>query len=308
MTESNATYVDKATGTRQRLNDLSGKDWLIHSKSTVINVDDRRPLSRVGCGLRNGSLMSLAPRRDDLKKDHPATFSEKDVARLIRFFTRTGGIVLDPFMGSGSTAVACVEENRNCIGFELYKEWYEQSLKRIDAALSLSESTDRSHPNLKHPDIRNCDALTGLEGLNSQSVDFVITSPPYWGILEKKDHKVKKERVNRGLPTNYGKHPQDLASIPDYYVFLDVLSEHFAEYYRVLKQKSYAAVIVSDFRHAEQYHLFHADVASHMESAGFMIQGLMVLIQDNKKLYPYGYPTTFVPNIANQYIVVGRRL
>lgn len=300
------TTADNANRKSRRLNDLSGKDWLIHSKSTILEATNRCLLSSIGCALRYGALLSLAPKRDDLKKGHPATFSEKDAAKLIRFFTRTGGIVLDPFMGSGSTAIACIEEGRQCIGFELYKKWYDQSLLRIGAAI---ERCNLPHlPKPRYPNVLNCDALAGLDKIESESIDFIITSPPYWGILEKKDHKAKNERVRNGLATDYGQHSQDLSNIPDYYDFLDAIGEHFAEYYRVLTKKSYAAVIVSDFRHGQQYYLFHADVASKMEAAGFTIQGLMVLIQDNKKLYPYGYPTTFVPNISNQYIVVGRRL
>lgn len=296
----------RVKGEKERLNDLSAKEWLKHSKSVILDVVDRSPLSRISCALGSGSLISLAPRRDAIKKDHPATFSEKDVARLVRFFSKSGDTVLDPFMGSGSTALACMEEGRHCIGFELYQKWYELARQRVDDAL-LNCPVSRL-PQLGSPDLRLCDAWQGLVSLESESIDFLVTSPPYWGILEKKDHKAKKERVENGLSTDYGDDPLDLANIQEYHEFLNVLGAHFKEYHRILKAKSYAAVIVSDFRHGDRYCLFHADVAARMEEAGFTIQGLMVLIQDNKRLYPYGYPTTFVPNISNQYIVVGRRL
>lgn len=296
----------RAGDARWRLNDLPAKEWLKNSKSVILDVADRGLLSRVRCALGNGALLSLAPRRDGIKKEHPATFSEKDVGKLIRFFSRAGATVLDPFMGSGSTAIACIEEGRHCIGFELYQKWYDQSCQRIEIALS--DSAFPRQADLASPDIRQCDAWQGLLNLKAESIDFIVTSPPYWGILEKKDHKAQKERLDNGLSTDYGDDPFDLANIPEYHDFLDVLGAHFAEYYRVLKHKSYAAVIVSDFRHRASYCLFHADVASQMEDAGFTIQGLIVLVQDNKKLYPYGYPTTFVPNISNQYIVIGRRL
>jgi len=54
--------------------------------------------------------------------------------------------------------------------------------------------------------------------------------------------------------------------------------------------------------------MFHSDIANSLENAGFTLQGLIILIQDNKKLYPYGYPTTYVPNVSNQFIVLGRKL
>ena len=285
----------------RRLNDLSGKEWLVHSKSTVLNVRDRATLIEVNSAVDRGAMLSQAPPRDALKKQHPATFSEADVARLLRFFTREQALVLDPFIGSGSTAVACIAENRRCIGFELYEHWHQQSEARIDATLSQTYGRAR-------PDVRCCDALTGLRDLEDESVDFVVTSPPYWSILNKQDHKARRERSSFGLPTDYGSHTQDLSSVTSYDEFLSALGEHLDQYHRVLRRTAYVAVIVSDFRHGKRYYMFHADVAARMERAGFTMQGLIVLIQDNKKLYPYGYPTAFVPNISNQYVVVARRL
>ena len=43
-----------------------------------------------------------------------------------------GGVILDPFMGSGTTAIACIKEKRHYIGFELNEEYYRKSLERIE--------------------------------------------------------------------------------------------------------------------------------------------------------------------------------
>lgn len=62
---------------------------------------------------------------------HP---NQKPVSLIIEFIndaTNKGDIVLDPFMGSGTTALACIETNRNFIGFEIEKEYYEMANKRI---------------------------------------------------------------------------------------------------------------------------------------------------------------------------------
>ena len=47
-----------------------------------------------------------------------------------------GDIVLDPFMGSGTTAIACIREKRNFIGFELNKEYYDKACKRIQLEMA----------------------------------------------------------------------------------------------------------------------------------------------------------------------------
>src|SRR5699024_1085879 len=50
---------------------------------------------------------------------------------LIKTYTNEGETVLDNCMGSGTTAIACMNTNRNYIGFELDKEYYDKSLDRI---------------------------------------------------------------------------------------------------------------------------------------------------------------------------------
>lgn len=51
--------------------------------------------------------------------------------QLISASTETGNVVFDPFMGSGTTAIAAIREKRNFIGFELNKEYYDKACKRI---------------------------------------------------------------------------------------------------------------------------------------------------------------------------------
>ena len=50
---------------------------------------------------------------------------------IVNASTKEGDTVLDPFMGSGTTAIACIREKRNFIGFELNKEYYDKACKRI---------------------------------------------------------------------------------------------------------------------------------------------------------------------------------
>ena len=290
-----------ATKQSQRLNDLTGKEWLVHTKTVMLGDCDRTAVKSMGDALEAGVMFSQAPPRDLLKKSHPATFSEKDVGKLIRFFTQSGGLVLDPFMGAGSTAIAAMAAGRRCIGFELYPVWVEVAAQRVhDQALSLDDAI--------MPELRCNEALDGMAGIDSDSVDFIVTSPPYWNVLHKVDHKARQERLQKALAATYGKDTRDLANVADYAVFLRCLRDHFAEYARVLKPRRYAAVVVSDFRHGRRHYLFHAHVAEQMEMAGFIVQSVVNLVQDNKRLYPYGYPTTLVPNISNQYIVIGRKL
>ncbi len=64
-------------------------------------------------------------------KFHPAVFPFELAQDHIISWSNEGDVVLDPFMGSGTTAVACIHNNRNYIGFEMNNEYWNESLKRI---------------------------------------------------------------------------------------------------------------------------------------------------------------------------------
>mgnify|MGYP003448467487 FL=1 len=65
------------------------------------------------------------------KTGHPAVFPEKLAEDNILSWSCEGDLVLDPFMGSGTTAKMAILNNRNYIGFELNKDYYEKSLERV---------------------------------------------------------------------------------------------------------------------------------------------------------------------------------
>ena len=65
------------------------------------------------------------------KTGHPAVFPETLVNNHIISWSNENDVVLDPFMGSGTTAVVCKKNNRKFIGFEISKEYCINALKRI---------------------------------------------------------------------------------------------------------------------------------------------------------------------------------
>jgi DNA modification methylase len=266
---------------RNTLNDLSGKKWIQETKSAWFQkgLGSNHPDTRI-------------------ERQHPAPFSFQDVSRLINFFTKSGGYVLDPFCGVASTLKACACTNRRGLGIELTKKWVELGKERLR-----NETEDGSCQKIIQGDCREV-----LPRLKEEEFDFVITSPPYWGILRKdNDHKTVNERVKKGFDTNYSDDPKDLGNIPTYSDFKIELEKIFTQCYRVLKPKKYVCLVVSDFRHGSDFVPFHADVISCMANSGFQLEGINILVQNAKKLYPYGYPYAFVSNIHHQYILIFRK-
>ena len=62
---------------------------------------------------------------------HPAPFPEELPNRLIKLFSFTNDIVLDPFMGSGTTAIAAIKNSRHFVGYEINKEYINLANNRI---------------------------------------------------------------------------------------------------------------------------------------------------------------------------------
>ena len=67
----------------------------------------------------------------DLPKLHPTQKPLELMRYMVRTYSNPGDLVLDPFMGSGTTAVACVLEKRNFIGFELDEKYFNLANKRL---------------------------------------------------------------------------------------------------------------------------------------------------------------------------------
>lgn len=276
------TKAPKRNGARvNRLNNLTAKEWL----PETVSVWTQR-------GLGKGHAHA------EIERQHPAPFSYQDVSRLIRFFTKPGDRVLDPFVGVGSTLKAAAIEGRKGVGIELNKKYAEL------AKLRLKSELDGVPAPCLDQKVICADARTAIPKLERNSVKLVVTSPPYWNILHKKDHKAKQERVVHGLDTQYSKSSEDLGNIASYDAFVQELADTLALARECLVDGGHMCVVVGDFREKAQYHMFHADIAREMQARRFTLKGLTILYQRHKRVFPYGFPYSFVPNLHHQYIVI----
>ena len=66
------------------------------------------------------------------KRHHPTEKTQDVLEWIIKYYTNEGDTILDPTMGSGSTGVACKTLNRNFIGIELEKEYFDVAYERIN--------------------------------------------------------------------------------------------------------------------------------------------------------------------------------
>ena len=118
------------------------------------------------------------------KTVHPATFPISLARRLIEQFTHQGELVLDPFVGSGTTLLAAQDAKRNAVGFDLLCKYVKFSRERI------------SQQSLSHTSVQLAvqdDARNIPSYLSEDSVSLVVTSPPYSNLLNR-----KRSRTNLG--------------------------------------------------------------------------------------------------------------
>ena len=264
-----------------RFNDLTAKEWI----SETVSVWIQRGLGK-------------DHEHAQIEKQHPAPFSFQDIARLIRFFTKTGDTVLDPFVGVGSTLKAAAVEGRKGIGIELNDKYVKLAQTRLKNELNGNPGICRDQKVIRG------DARTKIPKLAAGSVRLVVTSPPYWNILHKQDHKVRQERLAHGLDTQYSSDAADLGNIETYPEFLEAVADTLALTRTCLVEGGHLCIVVGDFRQKSNYVMLHADIAHEMEARGFTLKGITILYQQKKRVFPYGFPYAYVPNLHHQYIVI----
>ncbi len=268
----------------RRLNDLDAKEWVKATRSWFV------------CDGRAGSMPPGV-------KKHPASFPPEVPERFVRFFTRKGDTVLDPFVGSGGTLVACLQTGRRGIGIDLSEEYCATARERIRQT---SPPLDAGEP---PEQTVICADAASLGELDIGPVDYCLTSPPYWDMLHHSRgnvDSVHKERADRGLDPVYSDDPRDLGNISGYGAYIDALAHVFEQVASALKPKAYATIIVQNLRPPDgEMAPLAWEVALRLRKFLRLVQET-IWCQDNKRLGCWGYPTTFVSNVHHHYCLTFR--
>ncbi|MBU0457612.1 MAG: DNA methyltransferase [Nanoarchaeota archaeon] len=274
--------------TDNRLNELSAQEWLKFTKTWFIHNPPPR-------------------KRNELL--HPAKYPENMVEEFIRFFTVEGDIVFDPFLGTGSTLVACHNAKRNGIGIELQKKYADIARKRLqdlESQLQLSDLGARQQSKQLVIQGNSVDIDYLWQQYSLPEIDFVVTSPPYGPMLQKKG-LVSKEREEKNFDTKYSDDENDLGNAKNYEDFLQKLITIFTKIKTKVKEGGYLVVILQNYMDKGEYKMLAWDFAKEM-SKFFQLRGERVWCQDNKTLYPYGYRYSFVPNVHHHYCLIFKKI
>ena len=246
-----------------------------------------------------GIWSDISKTSEETALKHPAMFPAQLVSRLIESFTRPDQtVILDPFSGIGSTAIAAEALGRLGIGLEISPEYISKARKRPPPNHNLFDQPRETSMGERR--FFEADARDILKHVDPESVDLVVTSPPYWDIL------LQNRTADYKEIRNYGDSDLDLGRISGYQEFLDALGDVFSNILTVLKPRCYCCVIVMDLRKGSNFFPLHADLAVRMQDIGFLFDDL--IIWDRKHEYnnlrPLGHPSVFRINRVHEYILI----
>lgn len=265
----------------RELNALSGKEWAQSSKSIEQYPDTR----------------------SDKQREHGASFPQSLAAAQIEIYTKPGEVVLDPFVGVGTTLDACAATGRRGIGIDINPGFLE----------------------LAKADLGTADDCTVIEGdarrlgdlVEADSIDFIMTSPPYGSLLRDVKgafaYKWQEHSTIGAIPNPrpYSESEEDLGNL-DYGAFLDAIETCLEQSIKVLREGAYAVWVVKDFRALKEgipYVNYHGHFIERAERAGFTLWDVRVWDQTkHRPLVCLGYPSrNFYLNLGHSYLVVLRR-
>ena len=259
---------NKKIDPRNKLNNLTGKEWIQFTKSWFIEDGKSSEITK----------------EIDL---HPASFPPSMIKDFIKFFTKENEWVLDPFLGTGSTLVACDETGRNGVGVELYQKYYETAKKRTDQELILGD----------------CKVVIQKLKKKNRKFQLCITSPPYWNILKKKKDYNQKKRESLGLDLKYGDDLNDFGLIDQYDDFIENLVLLFLSISDLITDNGHIIIVVQNIRESGNVLPVAFDLTQKLGKT-FAFQGEKIWLQNQKTLRPYGYPYAFVPNVHHHYCLI----
>lgn len=225
------------------------------------------------------------------KELHPATFPISLSKKVIELFTHEGELVVDPFVGSGTTLVAAQDLNRNAIGFDLQEKYVKLCEKRLGNNNLFNQAQQL---------VIQDDALHIAQYLAPDTVSLIWTSPPYANLLNrqrKNKSRRGKERQNEqlGKIEQYSQHPRDLGtmSLEDYTVAMGDIFEKLLVF---LKPKAHCVINVPDMWWENQRITIHVSLIEELRRRGYELRNTIIWDRTNivNRIGIFGWPSNYI--------------
>ncbi len=225
------------------------------------------------------------------KEVHPATFPIALAKRCIELFTHRGELVLDPFVGSGTTLVAARDVERNAVGFDLLPRYIALCYERLGQEELFGPCRQ----------VAICDDARNItEYLESESVSLILTSPPYANLLNRqrknKSRRSDQRKNDQYLKIEqYSQDPRDLGTLPlDQYA--QAMSEIYQSLLPLLRPKGHCVINVPDMWWEDKRITIHVALIRALETVGYELRNIIIWDRTNivNRIGIFGWPSNYI--------------
>jgi len=223
------------------------------------------------------------------KNVHPATFPISLAKKVIELFTHEGELVLDPFVGSGTTLVAAWDTHRNAVGFDLHEKYIRLCGKRLSNEKLFKET----HQIAVQDDARNIPKY-----LDNETLSLIFTSPPYANLLNRpRKNKSRRDRDNGqlGKVEQYSQDPRDLGTLElgEYSKEIGLI---FKKLLPLLKPKAHCVINVPDMWWENERITIHVSLIEELREMGYELRNIIIWDRRNivNQMGIFGWPNNYI--------------
>ena len=273
--------------------------YLILNRITDIEDEKLSVVVKPKYKLGNQYVISSKSKIDKIGLKHPAPYSYIDINSICQIENICNSVILDPFLGVGSTILGTYHNNYN-IGIEINSDYINLIKERIEF-LNISDLSEDKYQ------IINGDCLKMVSKIDRE-INYVITSPPYFNILKNKSKGIRHDnsQTRQGIEY-YTELDDDLGNFDNYELYLNAMTNLFSNIYIKMDSNGEVYLIISDFTINKKEKDIHSDMIVALNKAGFVYEGTSYILQNQKSIYPFGYPYKLVLNHIYQYVIKFRK-
>ncbi len=277
----NLPHIKTCACSKNHLNCLTAKEWI---KSQI--------------GVWQFNYESRDVRDKDL---HPATFPISLARRVIELFTHRGELVLDPFVGSGTTLVAAADCDRNAVGFDLLQKYVDLGKQRLNTKSLFNGSKQ----------LIVCDDARRIPAYFSEDcLSLIFTSPPYANLL----NRPRKNKSRRGSERKNGQYlkveqySQDgrdlgILTLDDY---SREMASIFGAFLPLLRKHAHCVINVPDMWLEDKRVTIHLSVIDSLRSVGYELRNIIIWDRTNivNRVGIFGWPSNYITmGVTYEYLL-----
>jgi len=223
------------------------------------------------------------------KSMHPATFPISLAKKVVQLFTHEGELVIDPFVGSGTTLVAAKDCNRNAVGFDLQEKYIDLCEERLSQGSLFNQ--------VKQIAIQD-DARYIPHYFEPETVSLIWTSPPYANLLNReRKNKSRRSRNNEqlGKVEQYSQDPRDLGTMK-----LDEYTRAMGDIYEallpLLRPKAHCVINVPDMWWENKRITIHVSLIEELRKRGYELRNIIIWDRTNivNRVGIFGWPSNYI--------------